>query len=115
MPWDFSPETMKRFAPGVYDPEQDPWELYYLPEDFSQANDVAAEHPDKLEELKELFWQEAERNRVLPLMGCMSIFFGSSPRSPRSPDTCSPATSRTSSAGWSRASPDGPTRSKGSS
>jgi arylsulfatase A-like enzyme/uncharacterized membrane protein len=82
IPWDFSPETMQRFAPGVYDPEKDVWELYYLPDDFSQARDVAAEHPDKLEELKELFWQEAERNRVLPLMGCMSIFFGILPPLP---------------------------------
>jgi len=73
---------MKRFAPGAYDPEQDVWELYYLPDDFSQAHDVAAEYPEKLAELKELFWQEAERNRVLPLMSCMSIFFGILPPLP---------------------------------
>ena len=30
-PWDLSPQTLKRFAPGVYDPEKDVWELYYLP------------------------------------------------------------------------------------
>ena len=41
-PWDFSPETLRRFAPGAYDPEQDVWELYYLPDDFSQADDLAA-------------------------------------------------------------------------
>jgi arylsulfatase A-like enzyme/uncharacterized membrane protein len=82
IPWDFSPETMKRFAPGAYDPENDAWELYYLPDDFSQAHDLAADNPDKLAELKELFWQEAERNRVLPLMGCMSIFFGILPPLP---------------------------------
>ena len=29
------------------------WELYYLPDDFSQANDLAAAHPEKLAELKE--------------------------------------------------------------
>jgi arylsulfatase A-like enzyme len=51
---------MKRFAPGVYDPDQDRWELYYLPDDFSQAKDLAAEHPDKLEELRALWWQETE-------------------------------------------------------
>ncbi len=45
------------------------WELYYLPDDFSQAHDLAADNPDKVEELQELWWQEAERNRVLPLMG----------------------------------------------
>ncbi|MGB0096138.1 MAG: hypothetical protein WBP81_26830 [Solirubrobacteraceae bacterium] len=82
IPWDFSPETMKRFAPGSYDPTKDGWELYYLPEDFSQAKDLAAEHPDKLKELQELFWQEAERNRVLPLLGSMSIFFGILPPLP---------------------------------
>ncbi len=81
-PWDFTPETLSRFAPGVYDPEQDVWELYYLPDDFSQATDLAAERPDKLRELQELWWQEAERNRVLPLLGSMSIFFGLLPPLP---------------------------------
>ena len=81
-PWDFSPETLRRFAPGVYDPEQDVWELYHLPDDFSQAHDLAAQHPDTLEALKELWWQEAERNRVLPLLGGFSIFFGILPPLP---------------------------------
>ena len=81
-PWDFSPETIKRFAPGVYDPEKDVWELYYLPDDFSQARNLAAQHPDKLTELKELWWAEAERNRALPLLGGMSIFFGLLPPLP---------------------------------
>jgi arylsulfatase A-like enzyme/uncharacterized membrane protein len=81
-PWDMSPETMQRFAPGVYDPEQDVWELYYLPDDFSQAHDVAAEHPDKLAELQQLWWAEAERNRVLPLLGGFSVFFGILPPLP---------------------------------
>jgi len=82
IPWDFSPETMKRFAPGVYDPENDVWELYYLPDDFSQARNLAGENLEKLEELKQLFWAEAERNRVLPLLGGMSIFFGILPPLP---------------------------------
>lgn len=84
-PWDFSPATMKRFAPGAYDPEKDVWELYYLPEDFSQAKDLAAANPAKLTELKALWWQEAERNRVLPLLGGFSAFFGINP--PMSPVT----------------------------
>ena len=82
IPWDFSPETLQRFAPGVYDPDDDVWELYYLPDDFSQAHDLAAGQPEKLAELKELFWQEAERNRVLPLLGGMSVFFGMLPPLP---------------------------------
>ena len=82
IPWDASPPSIARFAPGTYDPEQDSWELYYLPDDFTQANDLAAEHPDKLAELKELFWEEAERHNVLPLMAGFSVFFGILPPMP---------------------------------
>ena len=52
------------------------------PTDFSQAHDLAAEHPDKVAELQELWWQEAERNRVLPLMGGMSVIYGILPPLP---------------------------------
>ncbi len=81
-PWDFSPETLQHFAPGVYDPANDVWELYYLPDDFTQANDLAAQQPDKLAELQELFWSEAERNKVLPLLGGFCVFFGILPPLP---------------------------------
>ena len=81
-PWDLSPQTLKRFAPGVYDPEKDVWELYYLPDDFSQARNLAKDNTDKLKELQELWWQEAERNRVLPLLGGFSIFYGMLPPLP---------------------------------
>jgi arylsulfatase len=79
-PWDFSPETLQRFSP--YDVSRDVWELYYLPDDFSQSRDLAAEHPEKLAELQEVFWQEAERNKVLPLLGGLSVFFGDLPPMP---------------------------------
>ena len=82
IPWDLSPPTMARFAPGTYDPEQDTWELYYLPDDFSQAKDLAAENPEKLAELKELFWEEAEKHNVLPLLAAFSVFFGILPPMP---------------------------------
>jgi len=82
VPWDFSPPMIAKLAPGVYDPENDTWELYYLPDDFSQARDLAAENPEKLAELKELFWVEAERNKALPLLGGLSIFFGMLPPLP---------------------------------
>jgi len=45
----------------------DVWELYKVDEDFSQANNLAAENPEKLKELQDLFLKEAERNHVLPL------------------------------------------------
>jgi arylsulfatase len=82
IPWDLSPPTLARFAPGTYDPERDTWELYYLPDDFSQANDLAAEEPEKLAELKELFWEEAEKHNVLPLLAAFSVFFGILPPMP---------------------------------
>jgi arylsulfatase A-like enzyme len=47
--------------------EEDRWELYHVDEDFSQANDLAAEHPEKLKELQDLFLKEAVKYNVLPL------------------------------------------------
>ena len=57
--------------PGIatWTPDQDPWELYDLEHDWSQARDLAAEHPEKLAELKELFAIEAARNDALPIGG----------------------------------------------
>ncbi|MGZ4943771.1 MAG: sulfatase-like hydrolase/transferase [Halobacteriota archaeon] len=81
-PWDLSPETIKRFSPGIYNPDNDVWELYYLPDDFSQAKNLAAQNPDKLKELQDLWWEEAERNKALPLLGGLSIFFGILPPLP---------------------------------
>ncbi len=83
LPWDMSPQTMSKWGPGSnWDPDKDKWELYYLPDDFSQANDLAEKNPEKLEELKQVFWAEAERNRVLPLLGCMAVFFNIMPPMP---------------------------------
>ena len=81
-PWDLSPETLRKFSPGVYDPEKDVWELYNLHDDFSQANDLASKYPDKLKELQDLWWEEAERNKVLPLLGGLSVFFDILPPMP---------------------------------
>jgi arylsulfatase A-like enzyme len=44
----------------------DVWELYG-PDDWTQAHDLAAEHPEKLAELQRLFLIEAARFNVLPL------------------------------------------------
>ena len=82
IPWDASPPSIARFAPGTYDPEQDTWELYYLPDDFTQAHDLAADNPEKLTELKALFWEEAANHNVLPLMAGFSVFFGILPPMP---------------------------------
>ncbi len=58
-----------------YDPDTDPtkafdddvWELYHVAEDFSEVHDLAARHPERLEELKARWWDEARRHQVLPL------------------------------------------------
>jgi arylsulfatase len=41
--------------------------LYHVDRDFSQAEDLAARHPEKVRELEAIFWQEAEKYKVLPL------------------------------------------------
>ena len=76
IPWVVTPDALKPYAPGVWDPDAGPAELYYLPDDFTQAHDLAAEHPDKVQELKDLFWEEAEKYKVLPLLATLSTFFG---------------------------------------
>jgi arylsulfatase len=47
--------------------DTDKWELFRLDQDFSEAQDLAAQEPDKLAELIALWWREAERHNVLPL------------------------------------------------
>ena len=47
--------------------DDDRWELYHLDSDFSESIDRAADEPDRVKELVELWWREAERNGVLPL------------------------------------------------
>jgi arylsulfatase len=71
-----TPEALKPYAPDVWDPDADPAELYYLPDDFTQAHDLAADYPEKVAELKALFWTEAEKYKVLPLLATLSAFFG---------------------------------------
>ena len=64
VPWD-TPSTARRLA--SWDANTEPWELYHLHEDFSQANDLATVHPDKLEQLKTLFKEVSKDNLVWPI------------------------------------------------
>lgn len=57
-PWEAMAE-LPAFADDV-------WELYG-PDDWTQARDLAAEMPEKLRELQELFLAEARKYNVLPL------------------------------------------------
>ena len=47
--------------------DKDQWELYHVDADRSESKNVAAEHPEKLKELVAAWFEEAERNFVLPL------------------------------------------------
>ena len=47
--------------------EDDEWELYHVAEDFSESTDLAEKYPEKLEELKKVFDEEAWKYNVYPL------------------------------------------------
>ena len=57
--------VQKHTAGADYDIEA--WELYDLSADPSECDDLAQAEPDKLAELIDLWWSEADRHGVLPL------------------------------------------------
>ncbi len=66
--------VQKHTAGADYDTET--WELYHLSIDRSECNDLADAEPEKLAELIELWWAEAERHGVLPLDDRLVGLFG---------------------------------------
>jgi arylsulfatase A-like enzyme len=50
-----------------FDPDKAKWELYNVADDFTQANDLATQQPEKLRQLQDLWWVEAAKYNVLPL------------------------------------------------
>jgi len=48
--------------------DADKWELYNTYEDFCETNDLAEVYPEKLKELQDLWWQEAEKYGVFPML-----------------------------------------------
>ena len=67
LPWETS------FSGRPFD--QDQWELYHVDEDFTENNDIAAQNPEKLHELQEVFEKEARKFNVFPLDDRMSERF----------------------------------------
>jgi arylsulfatase A-like enzyme len=60
--------TIRAAAPAGWSHfEEDRWELFHIAADRSQCHDLAAEYPDKLEELKSLWFSEAAKYNGLPL------------------------------------------------
>jgi arylsulfatase len=47
--------------------DDDVWELYHVALDPSETRDLAAAEPERLEQMVELWWEEAARYQVLPI------------------------------------------------
>jgi arylsulfatase len=61
LPWDSAGHAPEDVVNGYA------WELYNLAEDPTQARDLAAQQPERLRDLQQLFLVEAARHQVLPL------------------------------------------------
>ena len=51
--------------------DRDGWELYEMASDPTESTNVAGEHPERLRELISLWWEEADKYKVLPVDGSM--------------------------------------------
>lgn len=67
MPWNLG---------GVFDFDKDIWELYNLNEDPTETNDLSKSNPQKLEELKKIFDEEAWKYNVYPLYDDIAVRVG---------------------------------------
>ncbi len=47
--------------------EDAPWELYHVENDFSMSDDLAAQMPEKVEEMKKIFFDEGLKYNVFPM------------------------------------------------
>lgn len=64
VPWN-TPASGPRIA--KWDSATDEWELYHIAEDFSQANNLADDYPEKLAKLKQDYLILAEDNKDFPI------------------------------------------------
>ncbi len=67
--------------------DQDEWELYHVDEDRAEAHNLAAQHPEKLERLKQIWFEEAGKYDVLPLDDRLPFEILSDPRPQAYPAT----------------------------
>ena len=64
--WHQGWKVVARHTKGA-DFAEDRWELYDMATDFSETRDLASQHPLRVREMVDLWWQEARRYQVLPL------------------------------------------------
>ncbi len=60
-PWPFGKKMTSK------DLDNEKWMLFNIDTDFSESEDMAAKNPDKLAEMKQLWWAMANKYKVLPL------------------------------------------------
>ncbi len=60
--------------------DDDRWELYHVASDASECHDLAVQEPEKLKDLIDLWWDEAEEYGVLPLDDRLIELFGARSR-----------------------------------
>ncbi|HXU13540.1 MAG TPA: arylsulfatase [Terriglobales bacterium] len=67
--WESGWKAAAMHAPlsGAGNFDKDKWELYHVDVDRSESKNLAAQHPDKLKALIAAWFEEADRNFVLPL------------------------------------------------
>jgi arylsulfatase len=64
--WAYGWKAVTRHKQG--DPfEKDIWELYHVENDFAEINNLAEAEPEKLKELIQVWFEEAERYDILPM------------------------------------------------
>ena len=61
LPWELSSAPPPDVITGYK------WELYHVAEDPTESNDLAAQMPDKLKQMQDIFYAEAKKHDVLPL------------------------------------------------
>ena len=64
IPWVATPPDITN-----WDPNKDEWQLFDTRTDYTLTHDLSKENPEKLEEMKALFMEEARKNKVLPVGG----------------------------------------------
>jgi arylsulfatase len=60
--------------------DKDEWELYHVDVDRSESRNLAKEHPEKLQALVKAWFEEAEKNQVLPLDDRLGVDILTDPR-----------------------------------
>lgn len=59
---------------AVENPGANDWKLYNLDKDFNERIDLSKKYPERLNELKALFDQEAQRNNLYPLLNWDDVY-----------------------------------------